>query len=215
MARLPTAPLSDELRTRLTARPVTLRAGSRLWRIYAQGGPHSAQWYDFRFFGPTGARFDHHVRDSRGNPCVQARGIYYAGGPDEGIMICLAEYFQSTGVINRKRRSPWLVAFELTRDVLLLDLCAVWPTAAGASMAINTGPHARARGWSVSIYEAYPHIEGLWYSSSMYANKPAVALYERARTAIPATPLFHRALADPALFGRLDRAAQIINYTLL
>lgn len=82
-------------------------------------------------------------------------------------------------------------------------------------MAINTGPHARARGWSASIYEAYSHIEGLWYSSSLYANKPAVALYERARTAIPATPLFHRALADLALFGRLDRAATVIDYTLL
>lgn len=79
-------------------------------------------------------------------------------------------------------------------------------------MAINSGPRPRARRWSQVIYEAYPAIEGLYYASSMNANRPAVMFYERARTALPERPLFHRALADPTLTAAIARAAQRFNY---
>ena len=62
------------------------------------------------------------------------------------------------------------------------------------------------------IYEDYPTIEGLYYPSSMDSNQPSVALYERAHDAIPTRPLFHRALADPALTGAVVRAALLFNY---
>jgi len=127
----------------------------------------------------------------------------------------IAEVFQQTRTIDRSRAGPWLVSFRFARGVSFLDMTAAWPTRAGASMNIHSGMRARARRWSQVIYEAYPEVEGLLYASSMDANLPAVALYERALTALPATPTFHRALDDPALLGTLKSAASRFGYGLV
>lgn len=126
-----------------------------------------------------------------------------------------AEVFQETRVIDRRRGAPWLVALDLSRPVRLLDLTGKWPTRAGASMAINSGPRPRAQRWSQRIYEAYPGLEGLWCGSSMDGNRPAVALYERALGVLPARPVFHRALTDPALTGIVLRAAGRFGYGVI
>ena len=107
-----------------------------------------------------------------------------------------------------------MVAFDTARVLRLLDLSGRWPTAAGASMAVSTGLRARAQRWSRAIYEAYPDLDGLWYPSSMHANRPSVLLYERARDALPASPVFHRALADLALRVPLLNAARHLNYAV-
>jgi hypothetical protein len=132
----------------------------------------------------------------------------------EDILTCFAEVFQETRTIDRLRNDPWLVGFELVRAVSVLDLTGPWPTRAGASMAINSGPRPRARRWSQVIYAAYPAVEGLHYASSMDANRPAVVLYERAADALPSRPSFHRALADPTLTLAIVRAAQRFNYVV-
>jgi hypothetical protein len=204
MPKLPDPPA----RLTLAAITRTLPAGTRLWRIYFAGGSHPVAWNAFRFFGPTHSRFDHHDPP----PSVQARGILYAASKPT---TCLAEVFQATRTIDRASHDPWLVAFELQRDVALLDLTGVWPTRAGASMAISSGPRPRARQWSRAIYAAYPAVEGLHYASSMHANEPTVALYERAVGALPATPAFNRALADRALLRRLNAAATHLGYGLV
>ncbi|MGO8996037.1 MAG: RES family NAD+ phosphorylase [Polyangiaceae bacterium] len=204
MAKLPEPPSPLELDPEIAIR----ERGARCWRIYFAGGRHPATWRDFRFFGPTLARFDHHDPP----PSAQARGILYTAASP---VTCLAEVFQATRVIDRGARSPWLVAFDLARDVPLLDLTGPWPTRAGASMAIGSGPRPRARRWSRAIYEAYANVEGLLYASSMNANRPALALYERAHTALPAAPVFHRALSDPALVPRLNAAATALGYRLV
>lgn len=204
MPKLPEPPA----RISLAAVTTTLPAGTRLWRIYFTGGAHPAVWNGFRFFGPTHARFDHHDPP----PLVQARGILYTAGEPT---TCLAEVFQVTRTIDRMSGGPWLVWFELQRDVLLLDLTGLWPTQAGSSMAINSGPRPRAQRWSRAIYAAYPNVEGLSYGSSMHANKRAVALYERAATALPTAPVFNRALADPALLPRLSAAANRLGYGIV
>ena len=186
---------------------VTLKA-SRFWRVYFIGGTHPTGWSDFRFFGPTQVRFDHHDAP----PALQSKGIFYCA---EDPTTCLAEVFQATRTIDRTGRAPWLVGFELDREVQLLSLTGDWPTRAGASMAINSGQRPRARKWSRAIYDAYQTVEGLLYCSSMHANKKAIALYERARSALPKAPLFNRALADPAILKRLNRAASELGYRLV
>ena len=212
MAKFPEPPPATELAA-LTPDLYLLPAGSRLWRIYARGGQYPVRWNDFRFFGPLqSARFDHHRLAPAGTPYSQERGIYYAA---DNIVTCLAEYFQEKRAINRTRHLPWLVCFETTTDLVLLNLRGAWPTAAGASMAINSGERGRARRWSTAIYDAYQEVQGLWYASSMYANSPSVALCERAMPAIPRTPVFHRALSDPTLYLRLDEAAVKLNYSLI
>jgi hypothetical protein len=141
------------------------------------------------------------------------RGVYYAA---TDLVTSLAEVFQETRTIHRNATSqPWMVAFELADRISLLDLTTTWPTRAGASMVINSGPRPRARRWSRAIYEAYPHLHGLYSAASMHANRPMVTLYEQARAAFPEHPLIHRPLNDPALLVGLDRAAVEIGYDVL
>ena len=49
----------------------------------------------------------------------------------------------------------------------------------------------------------------------MHGSSPALALYERARPALPGAPLLHRALADAALKLTLRQAASTLGYLLL
>ncbi|MDB4941602.1 MAG: hypothetical protein JWP97_1136 [Labilithrix sp.] len=204
MAKLPEPPHP----LTVPAETKTLAAGTLLWRIYTRGGRHPSGFGELRTFGPTEARFDHHEPPAR----VQERGILYAA---DDPTTCLAECFQVTRVIDRHSGDPWLVGFELTRALTVLDATGAWPTRAGASMALSTGPRARARRWSQEIYAAYPEIQGIWYGSSMHANRPSVALYERAKKAVPRAPTFHRALADASLRGRIDAAATRLGYRLV
>jgi hypothetical protein len=187
----------------------TLGPGVRLWRVYFAGGTHPAAWNGFRSFGPTHARFDHHDLPKGAHA---TRAIFYAA---DDLTTCLAEVFQAKRIINRMSNAPRIVGFDLVRDVLLLDLTGHWPTQAGASMAISSGRRDRARQWSRAIYAAYPNVEGLFYGSSMHANRPTVALYERAQTALPPTPALDRALDDAALRGRLNAAATRLGYGIV
>lgn len=204
MAKLPAPPPTLTLAPDVRLLP----AGVRLFRVYQAAGDHPVAWNGFRHYGPSASRFDHHDPP----PSLQAKGVLYAAAD---AITGLAEVFQATRVIDRGARQPWLVAFELRRDVALLDLTGTWPTRAGASMAINSGPRPQARRWSRAIYDAYPAVDGLLYCSSMHANRPAVALYERAAGAVPSVPHFHRALADPALLPRLNAAATRLGYGLV
>ncbi len=206
MAKFPEPPPTNRLAA-IAPEVHTLAAGTRLWRIYFRGGRHPTFWDTFRSFGPTGSRFDHH-QPTR----AQKRSILYGAlmGPT-----CLAEVFQQTRVIDRVASDPWLVGFDLKASLDLLDLTGIWPTRAGASMAIASGQRPRARRWSRAIYVAYPQLQGLYYPSSMSANQPAVALYERALPAVPAKPVFHRPLVDPALRGILGTSAKEMGYGLV
>lgn len=185
-----------------------LPSGFLLWRLYFRGGKHPTLWDVFRSYGPTRSRFDHHLPPAS----LQERSIFY--GAEHGST-CLAEVFQESRIIDRASRKPWLVALRLGRDLELLDLTGDWPTRAGASMAINSGPRPRAQRWSRAIYDAFPTVDGLYYSSSMAANRPALALYERAVSAMPSAPAFHRPLSDPALLTLLRNVARDLGYLLL
>lgn len=206
MAKLPAPPLPEVLHG---TRPelIRLAAGVALWRIYRRGGEHALGWSGFRSFGPRDARFDHHLPPPRD----QERAIYYAAREP---MTCLAEVFQGRRRIRRVPEAPWLVGFRLARDLVLLDLTGRWPTRAGASMAIHTGPRPLARAWSRAIYQAFPEVQGLLCCSSMDANRHTVVLYERARRAMPPRPEINRALSDPDLLPFLDDAARAFGYEL-
>ena len=55
----------------------TLVKGTRVARVYFTGGEYPTRWDEFRHFGPTNARFDHHVNDAHGEAFVQERSILY------------------------------------------------------------------------------------------------------------------------------------------
>ena len=205
MAKFPEPPPATEL-AKIAPAIRSLPAGTLLWRLYFGRGKHPVSWNSFRSYGPVeNSRFDHQISPGEG------RSILYAA---EHLGTCLAEVFQKDRVIDRTARGPYLVGFYLASDVALLDLTGLWPTRAGASMAINTGPRARSRRWSRAFYDAFPGIQGLYYPSSMYGNRPSLALYERAASSMPELPVFHRSLADPALRPVLGRTAEDIGYDI-
>lgn len=210
MAKFPEPPAMDELRA-IGPDVHVLPVQSRMWRIYSQAGAHPTTWDQFRAWGPTDGRFDHHLPPPR----LQAREILYAGVGPRGALTAIAEVFQATRTVERVRRSPAITAFDTTRALTLLDLCGTWPTRAGASTAISSGARPRARRWSQVIASAWPDLDGLLYGSSMNASAPCVALYERARSAMPAHPVFNRQLADPAMTTLLMNACADLNYALV
>lgn len=216
MSKLPAPPSAAALSV-IGAEIASVPAGTPLARIFYRGGDHPVLWNEFRHWGPGSGRFDHHLPDAGGQPCIQTRGIYYAArhGRLSALAVCAAEVFQMTRVINRTRNAPWFVVFDTVRALRLVDLTGAWPTRAGASAAIATGSKVRARQWSRAIYDAFPDADGLLYRSSMGGNSPAIALYERAVDALPPSPSFHRALSDPALAAPLQDAAEKVGYQVL
>ena len=208
MPKFPEPPPVETLRG-LGPRLYTLLPGTEVWRIFMCGGPHPLAWNEFRHWGPVkAARFDHHLPPPR----QQARGILYAATK---IAACVAEVFQDGRTIDVTVNQPWLAGFTVEAPLQLLDLTGTWPTAAGASMAINSGVRSRAQRWARAIYSAYPEVAGLWYASSVYANHPAVALFERAQHALADEPFFYRPLSDPALLDDLVAIAHTLQYKFI
>jgi hypothetical protein len=219
MAKLQKPPPSEEL-AQLAAEIRTLPKGTSLSRLYFRGGAHPSNWSSFRAFGPTSARFDHHISRPvpkrrivmEGAPTQEAREILYLATE---FSTTLAEVFQETRVVDLRTKDPWLVVFETGHELQLLDLTGKWPLRTGrASTTLMNGRRDLARLWSQAIHEAYPSIHGLYYESEM-TNEPCIALYERAKGLpglIPAHPSFHRSLSDPTWFAIVQWTAIDIGY---
>jgi hypothetical protein len=210
VSKLPQPPGVTALRA-IAPQTLILPADTPLARIYFAAGPHPARWSVFRSFGPVDARWEHHLPDARGCAVAQSRAILYCA---LDIDTCAAEVFQATRRIDRTRDSPWLVVFALLEPVTLLDLRGTFATTIGASTAIHSGPRSRTRAWARELYEAYPNAQGVHYGSSLNGHAPAIALNERAQSAIPRLPLFHRALNDDILVDILRRIALRLSYGL-
>jgi hypothetical protein len=209
MDNLPLPPGAVALAARTPPEAVAMTRVTTLWRIYGTAGPHAGLWARFRHFGPVStARFDHHLPP----PAEQPRAVLYAA---LAIQTCVAEVFQDTRVIDRRRRGAWLAGFRLAREVHLLDLSGTWPTRAGASQAISSGPRDSAQAWARSIYEAYPDLEGMWYCSSMDGGRPAVTLNERAEIALLRQPDVNLPLTHAGLELPLARMGRSLGYLLV
>ena len=210
MSKFPEPPGVPALRN-IAPQTIALATGTPLARIYFAGGPHPSLWNQFRSFGPTAARWDHHRPDVRNASTGQSRAVLYCA-PD--VDACAAEVFQSTRRIDRTRNAPALVIFALREAVMLLELRGVFATTIGASTAIHSGPRVRARAWARELYDAYPDIQGLYYGSSMNGHAPAIVLNDRALGAVPERPQIHRSLNDDMLVEVLQRIALRLSYGL-
>ena len=210
MAKFPQPPGADVVR-RISPQTIPLAAGTALARVYFAAGAHPSHWNRFRRFGPTGARWDHHLPNREGRPCQQSRAVLYCA---HDVDTCVAEVFQATRRIDRTRDAPWLVVFALREQVTLLDMHGAFATTIGASTAIHSGPRSRARAWARELCEAYPELQGIYYGSSMNGHAPAIVCNERAENALPERPLFHRSLNDDTLVEILQRIALRLGYGL-
>lgn len=169
-ARLPDPPSTAELRT-LGIRDDEYRViqtDESWWRVHRTTGDHVLAWNAFREHGPH-LRFDPHPPPARQHDGI---GVWYgASGPTPA----LAEAFQAERTIDRFRVDPYLSGLRFTRELRLLDLAAdsvgAWPTRAGGTFALSTGPHSITQRWARRIIEAFPNLDGLRYNSRFAANR--------------------------------------------
>jgi hypothetical protein len=217
MARLPQPP--DPVSLQDLLRPgedvVSVTAGTRLVRIFVGGGRHRQRWNTFRRFGPMPhARFDPHPLGPDGLPTTTPDcGVIYFG---LSARTSVAEVFQTTSIVDRVTRRPHLVVLRPRRTLRLLDLAGLWPTRAGASQEISTGPKIVTQAWARAIHAAHADLDGLWYRSSMDAGHPAICLWDLpAGSALPAEPDVLLPLDHPGLDLPLARICAQLNYMLL
>ena len=182
-----------------------------LARVFRSAGAHALRWDEFRVAGPLAtARFDPHPATPDDRPVVApGYGVMYVG---LSLRTCLAEAFQAARVVDRHTGRPTLAVFRPARALRLLDLTGTWPTRAGASQAISSGPRPRARAWARAIFAAYDDIDGLWYRSSMNAGQPAVCLWQRAADAIAAPADALLPLDAPGLALPIARECRRLGY---
>ncbi len=186
-----------------------------LVHIYNTAGEHPTRWDQFRRYGPTTARFDHHPP---GKPAVHSRhGTWYGGveppDGDQAITTAVAEVFQDTRTVPLTSRQHWMVITAPARPLQLLNLDSPWITQADGNAAIRSGPRDQARKWARAIHSNYPDIEGLTWSSSVYPPGTALVLWERRDDPAPFTvPDLNRPLRD--LTHVLVPAADELGYQI-
>lgn len=196
---------------------VRLMPGHRLVRIHPMAGPHPSAWDEFRRWGPTKSRFDHHTAPKR----TQARGVLYATWGFRSFVAAIAEYFQDdsgagVGPIDTAHHRPAVTQFTVTAAVPLLDLNSGWVTRAGGNQTIRTGPRGVAREWARAIYRHHrDRVMGLSYGSSVWGPGSCVVLWESAAPSLEESPISSRLLQDPVMEHAVNGAAEVLQtYTL-
>ncbi|MDQ1304393.1 MAG: hypothetical protein QG671_220 [Actinomycetota bacterium] len=73
-----------------------------------------------------------------------------------------------------------------------------------------------ARLWARAIAGRYgSEIDGVFYASSVLPSGFVVALWEQAQDALPAHPLLHRPLTEPAFRADIEVYARELGFGLL
>ena len=181
------------------------------WRVHRTAGSHVLAWNAFREHGPH-LRFDPHPPPAQHHSGI---GVWYGASSPTSA---LAEAFQADRTIDRIRGNPYLTGVRFTRELRLLDLAAdstgAWPTRAGGTFAMSTGPHPITQRWARRITEAFPDLDGLRYNSR-FAGEPCVALFLPASTAMPTRPVMSQPLSHPGLALRTAGAADHLGYLVI
>lgn len=145
-----------------------------LLRIY-RPEPYRSSACGFRYDGPF-SRFDHHADGL-------LRGIHYSA---PSLSSCVVEVFGDTGVIDPQ--GCQLALLRTNRPMTVLDLRGSGAMRAGSVAALNaTADRSLSQQWSRFFYDTTASeekpIDGLLYSNA-HNGESALALYERAETAI-------------------------------
>ncbi|MGB3442008.1 MAG: RES family NAD+ phosphorylase [Actinophytocola sp.] len=216
MSRLPLPPSPSVLHARLRVHEdvVALPTSTRLVRVFVAAGAHHQRWNTFRHTGPlTHARFDPQPPQPDGGVATAPdHGVLYFG---LSVRTSIAEVFQASSIVDRSTRRPHLAVFAPVRPLRLLDLTGLWPTRAGASQEISSGPKDITQAWARAIRDAFPQLDGLWYRSSMDSGDPAVCLWDPpSGDALPLAPEVLLPLDYPGLDLPLARICESLNYVL-
>ncbi|WP_191282527.1 hypothetical protein [Pseudolysinimonas yzui] len=199
---------------------MTWAAGSTFGRLFFRGGAHATEWDTFRSFGPVSTmRFDHHPPPAKEHP---KRAITYLApstiraGSQDPFEVCVVETYSTTKLIDTRSREPWFTLWSTTRDLIGLDVVdGPWLARAHGNAAISSGPRAISRDWSRAIYRSFDTLDGIYYGTSSLPMARSVALFERARSALPARYLLALPLSHPGFGPALRRIAATYGYDLI
>jgi RES domain len=198
----------------LIASPPPAKTPSPIYRILTSGSfvlrifdptQYGTRATTFRSYGPIN-RFDHQRLPLSGN-CAEdpERGISYAGLT---LSCCLVECFGDTGVIEIKGQQ--IGRIQLTRDLTLLDLRANGAMRAGSVAALaKVANRHLSQAWSRYFYEQtdlYGQIDGISFFNA-HNDEEAIALYERAQSALICPDDRILPLAHPSLRPAIQQAA--------
>lgn len=199
---------------------------SSVWmgRIYFAAGSYPTTWSEFRTFGPTSSRFDHHpdppeVHPDHGVMYVAPALVDARGRTMSALQTALLECFRDAGVVDAVADDPYFVLFQPTRPLKLLDLAdSDWVTVAGGNAAISSGPRYRSREWARAIYSHYQAadaVDGVLYTTSNRPASRSVALWERAADALPNRPRFNEDLRHLGLRSSIEAFAHEVGLGLV
>lgn len=183
-----------------------------LWRVYRTEGPHAVAWNELRHYGPIRKmRFDPHPPPADYHLDI---GVMYAA---TDALTALGEVYQQRREITRSQGGPALVAWEPSRELVLLDLTTNWPVLNGAAASIMMGPKRYTQAWARAIYERLGGmIDGLWAQSAI-TNQPSLTLFSRTEVdpAFENRPSFHAPLWDVTADPIVKYAAEELKYKVL
>ncbi len=179
-------------------------SGLALLRFY---NPARGDWATRRVFGSLDdMRFDHHPLPCRLHP---DRSIWYSAKSLRGAV---AESFGRRGMIERGS-TVRLVLAQVRAEIRVIDLVGVAARAFGLTQEIAaTNDYAASQQWARALYDHYPQLQGLRWRGRQ-SGSLCVALTDRAEM----DRLEGRswALADPAIWRRVSRAARDCRLTMV
>ena len=147
-----------------------------------------------------------------GSARVRRAGL--PGTAADPLDVAVLEMFGETGTITASQHTRRLVTWTPTRDLHLLDLSTTtWLARARGNTALMSGPRGVARDWARAVWNAYPTVDGMAWSSSTLPAGTSIVLFERAATALPAHPTINVSLGDQRMTPALARIAS--DYGLL
>ena len=163
-----------------------------LWAILDGSGTYARPFGTMRSYGPiASARFDPHPEPPSD---ISGELVLYAACD---LLTAIAERYQRRRMVHLSApASPIAFSWSATRGLNLIDLTNVGAVRLGASHAINSGPKTVCRRWARAIRQAWPHSDGLHYSSSMTGRDCAV-LWLPASGTFPPGPAFAEFMASP------------------
>jgi RES domain len=179
-----------------------LASGSFILRIF-DPTQYGTKATTFPYYGSIN-RFDYQRLSPSGTRAEgPERGISYAGLT---LSCCLVECFGDTGVIEIKGQQ--IGRIQLTRDLILLDIRANGAMRAGAALAKVADRHL-SQDWSRYFYEQtdlHGQIDGISFFNA-HNDEEAIALYERAQSALICPDDQILPLAHPSLRPAIQQAA--------
>lgn len=185
-----------------------LHLDQRMARIAFGAGPYPLPWGSLRTWGPhPRCRWDPHPLPAGEHPCS---GVLYTG---EDLATCVAEVFADTRIVDVHSDAPYLLVWQPTRALRLLDMTGTWALRNGASASLDSAPRSTCRAWARAIATARPDLDGLRVRSTM-TGRPMTVLFAPARDAFPELPQASAPLADATIHALLAHMVASIGYAL-